>query len=93
VNVKYTKPIFRGKTNWKKLRQSNDNAIDYTENPPTDEKFWEFAEVVMPSHKKHISVRFDEDVINFFKDKGKGYQSMMNAVLRSYMKLHIKKQI
>ncbi len=36
--------------------------------------------------KKLISLRLDKDVIDWFKDQGKGYQSRMNAVLRAYMK-------
>jgi len=91
VNAKHTHPISTGKTNWKTLHQNDDSDIDYTDNPPTDEKFWESAEVVMPTHKTHLSVRFDNDVVDYFKKKGRGYQSMMNAVLRSYMNSHIKK--
>jgi uncharacterized protein (DUF4415 family) len=46
---------------------------------------WSDAVLVMPAKKKAISIRIDEDVLNFFKSQGEGYQRRMNAVLRSYM--------
>lgn len=47
---------------------------------------WSEAEWVIPVTKKSISIRLDEDVIDFFKASGKGYQTRINAVLRHYMK-------
>lgn len=35
--------------------------------------------------KKQLTVRLDTDVIDFFKSRGKGYQTRMNAVLRQFM--------
>lgn len=35
--------------------------------------------------KLPLSLRVDPDVLAFFKSLGKGYQTRMNAVLRSYM--------
>ena len=32
-----------------------------------------------------ISIRVDEDVLDYFKGQGAGYQKRINAVLRSYM--------
>ena len=40
---------------------------------------------MIPAKKKAISIRLDEDVLDFFKREGGGYQRRMNAVLRSYM--------
>ena len=50
-----------------------------------DDSFWDKAKVVFPVPKQAISIRIDEDVLAFFKKMGPGYQSRMNAVLRSYM--------
>lgn len=47
---------------------------------------WSGAEMVFPAQKKSISIRLDEDIIDFFKKSGKGYQTRINAVLRHYMK-------
>jgi hypothetical protein len=38
-----------------------------------------------PIPKKAVSIRLDEDVIDFFKKSGRGYQTRMNAVLRHFM--------
>ena len=38
--------------------------------------------------KALLSLRIDEDVIEWFKAQGAGYQSRMNALLRAYMEAH-----
>ena len=78
----------KSKTNLTKLHQKNDIDINYSDNPATTKKFWEDAEVVMPTHKIHLSVRLDEDVVAYFKQKGPGYQSKINAVLKAYVNAH-----
>jgi uncharacterized protein (DUF4415 family) len=50
---------------------------------PSD--FWDAAELVEPVRKQAVSLRIDEDVLNWFRQCGPRYQSRMNAVLRSYM--------
>lgn len=47
---------------------------------------WSKAELVIPPKKRAISIRLDEDLIDFFKAEGPGYQRRINAVLRSYVK-------
>ena len=49
---------------------------------PTD--FWAEA-VVVPGPKQAISLRVDEDVLQWFRETGPRYQTRMNAVLRSYV--------
>jgi uncharacterized protein (DUF4415 family) len=46
---------------------------------------WSGAEVVVPAAKQAISIRLDGDIVEFFKRTGPGYQTKINAVLRSYM--------
>ncbi len=50
--------------------------------------FWDEAEVRMPEPKGQITLRIDRDVLQWFRTTGKGYQTRMNAVLRSYMEAH-----
>ena len=38
-----------------------------------------------PQIKKAVSIRLDQDVLDFFKAAGRGYQTRINAILRSYM--------
>ena len=53
---------------------------------------WSDAVLVIPPKKKAISIRVDEDVLDFFKREGEGYQRRMNAVLRSYMQQKSRKK-
>ena len=38
--------------------------------------------------KSLLSLRIDSDVLEWFRAKGRGYQSRMNALLRAYMEAH-----
>jgi len=67
------------------LEALKDKDIDYSEIPRLNESFWENAVPHKPKNKKRISIRIDEDIVEFFKGNGKGYQTQMNAVLGSYM--------
>ncbi len=46
---------------------------------------WSGADVVIPETKQAISIRLDRDIVEFFKRTGPGYQTKINAVLRSYV--------
>ena len=72
--------------------ESRTGASQLKRHPATepDEDFWKHARVVMPPPrgKKHLGLRLDQDVVDWFKAQGRGYQTRMNAVLRSYMEAH-----
>ena len=51
-------------------------------NLPPD--FWNDAAVV-PAPKQAISLRVDQDVLDWFRAGGPRYQTRMNAVLRAYV--------
>ena len=38
-----------------------------------------------PAAKRPISLRLDQDVVEFFRDGGPGWQTRMNSVLRHFM--------
>jgi uncharacterized protein (DUF4415 family) len=44
------------------------------------------AAAVVPAPKKLLSLRIDNDVVDWFKRQGPGYQTRMNAVLRAFMR-------
>ncbi len=81
----------KGRTDWERLDALTDAEIerDIAEDPDAapilDEDFWREATVVMPTGKVPLSIRLDADVVEFFKAGGRGYQTRINAVLRSYM--------
>jgi len=53
-----------------------------------DDKFWQIAQLVMPSeiNKERITIRIDADILGWLKRQGRGYQSRINAILRAFMK-------
>jgi uncharacterized protein (DUF4415 family) len=46
---------------------------------------WSKARVGIPGPKEQLTVRLDKDVIDWFRSQGRGYQTRMNAVLRSFV--------
>jgi uncharacterized protein (DUF4415 family) len=41
--------------------------------------------VAWPQPKQAISLRIDQDILAWFRDRGPGYQTRMNAVLRAFV--------
>jgi uncharacterized protein (DUF4415 family) len=78
-----------GKTDWAAVDALTDKQIEEAvRNDPDAVPLnfnWDEAVLVIPPKKKAISIRVDEDVLDYFKHEGDGYQRRMNAVLRSYM--------
>jgi uncharacterized protein (DUF4415 family) len=62
-----------------------DSDIDTSDIPELDDNFWRTAKMVTPIAKKAVSIRLDSDVLDWFKGQGKGYQSIINNVLRTYV--------
>jgi len=76
------------RTDWKRLEEMSDADIDFSDIPELDADFFRNAKVRMPRAKKAISLRLDQDVLTWFRKQGRGYQTRMNAVLRTYMQAH-----
>ena len=81
-----------GKTDWARLQSMDDDEIERRarmdlDNPPTPAG-WLAAGTFKPAPTKGpISLRVDADILDYFRSQGDGYQSRMNAVLRSFMEL------
>jgi uncharacterized protein (DUF4415 family) len=79
----------KGKTDWAAVDALTDEEITRAVANDPDavplDVDWSDAVLVVPPRKQAISIRVDEDVLNFFKKEGDGYQRRINAVLRSYM--------
>ena len=74
----------QSRTDWAKIKAMKDRDIDFSEAPELNDDF--FAEAKLwPGKKKQITIRLDPDVLDYFKTKGRGYQSSINATLRRYM--------
>lgn len=70
------------------LTNCSDATIDYSDIPELDSDFWSTAVMHNPANKERLTVRFDADIVQWFKEQGKGYQTRMNMVLRSYYEAH-----
>ena len=69
-----------------RLRRPGQNQkIDFSDIPETDAAFWADAELRLPQNKKGVFLRIDPEILKWFKEKGKGYQTRINAVLRRYV--------
>lgn len=85
----------RGRADLARLRAMTEEEIMATSPPeladlPDD--FWDEAVVVhYPEPKTPVSIRVDREVLSWFRDQGPGYQTRMNAVLRSYMEARRRK--
>jgi uncharacterized protein (DUF4415 family) len=82
-----SKPASRIKseTNWENLATMQDSDLILSDIPELDASFFKNAELRLPKPKKAISLRIDDDVINWFRHQGKGYQTRINAALRLYI--------
>ncbi len=79
----------KSKTNWKKLaamtpEEIEANAAADPDDFTNDPEFWKNARLVYPVAKDKVSLWLDRDVLEHFKRQGRGYQSLINAVLRAY---------
>ena len=69
---------------------SDDDIVMTPEHPETDPRYIVRGVVRRglqpPPPKIAISLRIDEDVLEWFKAKGPGYQTRINSILYAYMK-------
>ncbi len=70
----------------KELKAIKDEDIDYSDIPELDEEWFKNAVLVMPDKKIPVSLRLDKEIVDWFKKQGKGYQSHMNAVLKTFVR-------
>jgi len=75
----------KGATDFKRLRAMRDADIDFSDIPKLGKSFWKTARLTMPEPKDRLTIRVDHDVVQWLKKNGRGYQTRINAILRSYM--------
>jgi uncharacterized protein (DUF4415 family) len=46
---------------------------------------WSRAVIGLPPRKRDIHIRIDKDVLDWFRQAGRGYQTRINNVLRAFM--------
>jgi uncharacterized protein (DUF4415 family) len=82
----------KGKTDWRRLdrqtsAQVEDIAARDRDGSPMSDTEWARAEIVRPE-KVAVGIKLDSDVLDWFKDQGKGYQTRINSVLRRFYEVH-----
>lgn len=79
----------KSQTDWKRLDAMTDDDIDTSDIPPVTPEM--FAKAVVKrglktrDNKAQLTIRVDRDVLNWFKSRGRGYQTQINALLRAFM--------
>jgi len=83
--------IARGedRTDWKKVDAVTGSRLETSIHADVDdiqsEPDWTQSIVGIPARKDHINIRVDHDVLQWFRSNGKGYQTLMNNVLRAFV--------
>jgi uncharacterized protein (DUF4415 family) len=65
-----------------------DADIDFSDIPEIDRSVFKKMVIRMPEKKAALSIRLDPGVVTWFRKQGRGYQTRINAVLRSYVEAH-----
>jgi uncharacterized protein (DUF4415 family) len=79
-------------TDYKRLAAMTDEDIDFTDNPEVPAEI--FARGIVRRglkpipRKKQLTLRVDGDVVDWYKNQGRGYQTRINSLLRAYMLEH-----
>lgn len=69
-----------------------DKDIDLSDSPELTPRMFARAIVrrgLRPAPKKaQLTIRLDQDVLDWFRNQGAGYQTQINSLLRAYMEAH-----
>jgi uncharacterized DUF497 family protein len=82
----------KSRTDWGRLKKMSDTEIDLSESPELTPEMFARAVVrrgLRPVERKaQLTLRVDHDVLEWFRKRGRGYQTQINALLRAYMEAH-----
>lgn len=72
---------------WARVEALTDEEIEASIDFDEVGKFdWSEVSIGMPTgNKQQLTMRLDPEIVQWFKKHGPGYQTRMNAVLRSYV--------
>ena len=77
------------RTDWAKVDAMTEADLERAIAEDEDERDlgpdWTRAELVMPRPRQSVHLRLEPEVVDFFKDGGKGHITRMQAVLRAYV--------
>ena len=93
--MRKTRTSRKSETDLKRLRGMRDEDIDFSDLPEVPPEM--FARGIIRrglkpvTRKRQLTLRMDSDVIEWFKEQGRGYQTKINSLLRAYMEEHLRK--
>jgi uncharacterized protein (DUF4415 family) len=73
------------RTDWARVDAIKDEDIDFSDIPELGEAFFQNAIIRLPERKVPVCIRLDREVVDWFKARGKRYQSRINAVLKAFI--------
>lgn len=87
---KIRRKIARGesKTDWKRVDAMSQAEVERLANKDEGPLAADWESTVMvglPPAKQDIHIRLDGDILDWFKARGRGYQTRINAVLRAFV--------
>jgi uncharacterized protein (DUF4415 family) len=78
----------KGKTDYARLDAMTDTDLAHAVAADPDaaplDTDWTNARLVIPPGKETVTLRLDSDLLDWFKREGRGYQTRINAVLRTF---------
>ena len=94
--VRYTAKQIKSKmergedrTDWRKAKAMTGKKLEASIRADVDdvrgEPDWTQAIMGVPAPKDHINIRIVHDVLEWFRANGRGYQTLMNNVLRAFV--------
>ena len=82
----------KSQTDWKRVDAMSNEEIDLSDSPEITPEMFARGVVrrgLKPRGRKvQLTLRVDNDVLEWFKSRGRGYQTQINALLRAYMEAH-----
>jgi uncharacterized protein (DUF4415 family) len=82
----------KSQTDWQRLKAMKDEDIDLSDCPAVTPEM--FARAIVRRglkpvpRKSQLTLRIDGDVLEWFRQQGRGYQTQINSLLRAYMEAH-----
>ncbi|TRV05923.1 MAG: hypothetical protein EWV41_14925 [Microcystis wesenbergii Mw_MB_S_20031200_S109] len=84
--------LSNSQTDWQRLDAMSDEDIDLSDCPEITPEMFARAvvrrNVSVTKAKAQVTLSIDNDVLDWFKSQGKGYQTQINQLLRAYMEAH-----
>jgi uncharacterized protein (DUF4415 family) len=77
------------RTDWARVKRMTEEELEATITADPDDVHapldWNKAVKGLPPAKRDIHLRIDADVLDWFKQAGRGYQTRINEVLRAFV--------